>query len=188
MGRLPTRASPWRILPSPSGGTRRILERGVRPLGRRRSPCPTPRPSSSSKTTPPPPAPTPSSSGTGRGFRVLTALTLAGALAFCGTPGLALALVDLGLPDGEGHDLVRRLARCDPPVPSVVITNRDDRRSLMAAVHAGTRGYVLKDEDPAFVLQVVDEALRGEVPLSGRMAGPSWSWYAPSSPSPRRCP
>ena len=125
---------------------------------------------------------------TARGFRVITALTLAAALGFCGTPGLALALVDLGLPDGEGHDLVRRLARCDPPVPAVVITNRDDRRSLMAAVHAGAKGYVLKDEDPAFVLQVVDEALRGEVPLSGRMAGTVLELLRHEQPEPPAVP
>lgn len=58
-----------------------------------------------------------------------------------------LALVDLGLPDGNGLDLIRQLRRRHPDCHIVVATIYDDDANLFAALKNGARGYILKDQD-----------------------------------------
>lgn len=58
-----------------------------------------------------------------------------------------LALVDLGLPDGSGIELIRELRARQPECHGVVATIYDDDRNLFTALKAGARGYILKDQD-----------------------------------------
>lgn len=57
-----------------------------------------------------------------------------------------LALVDYGLPDGDGLTLARQLrAMADPP--QVVLISSDSDRATVAETHrAGASGFFLKDE------------------------------------------
>lgn len=80
------------------------------------------------------------------------------------------ALVDVGLPDGSGHQVVVELAAGSPPTPCLMITVFDDPESLRQAICAGARGYVLKDEEPGFVLSVVRQLLSGGTPVSDQVA------------------
>ena len=57
-----------------------------------------------------------------------------------------LALVDLGLPDGSGVDVVAALRESQPDVQSVVVTIHDDDEHLFPALQAGAFGYVLKEQ------------------------------------------
>ena len=72
--------------------------------------------------------------------RVHDALGLVSALKF------DLALVDLGLPDGSGVDVVAALRETQPEVQSVVVTIHDDDEHLFPALQAGAFGYVLKEQ------------------------------------------
>jgi len=54
-----------------------------------------------------------------------------------------VALVDLGLPDGSGLDVIR-LLRSRPEASGLVLTMHDDRTTILHAVRAGARGYLLK--------------------------------------------
>lgn len=58
-----------------------------------------------------------------------------------------LALVDLGLPDGSGMDVIRSLQGRLHPCYVVVATIYDDDRNLFAALKLGAKGYILKDQD-----------------------------------------
>ena len=82
----------------------------------------------------------------------------------------ALAVVDLGLPDGSGVDLVRRLARDMPTTLCVVATIYDDDAHLFEAIAAGAQGYVLKDEDASRVATLLGRIESGEPPLSPSIA------------------
>lgn len=64
-----------------------------------------------------------------------------------------LALVDLGLPDGSGVDLLRDLRDRSPDTLAIVTTIFDDDEHLFAALAAGANGYLLK-EQPASVIEV----------------------------------
>lgn len=59
-----------------------------------------------------------------------------------------LALIDLGLPDGSGMDVLRHLQKCCPNTLCVVTTVIGDDSHIIAALSAGAQGYLLK-ESPA---------------------------------------
>lgn len=63
-----------------------------------------------------------------------------------------LALVDLGLPDGSGVDLLSELRDSSPDTLAVVTTIFDDDEHLFSALAAGANGYLLK-EQPAGVIE-----------------------------------
>ena len=65
-----------------------------------------------------------------------------------------IVLLDLGLPDGEGTELLRRLRaaipgrRPDPATPVLVMTARDEVASRIEALDLGADDYVTKPFDP----------------------------------------
>lgn len=71
----------------------------------------------------------------------------------CAEP-FELLLLDLGLPDGDGADLLRRLraARAgqlpDPQLPVLVMTARDAVASRITALDLGADDYLVKPFDP----------------------------------------
>lgn len=54
-------------------------------------------------------------------------------------------LVDLGLPDGSGIDVIRECMRLQPACEVMVITMFGDEANMMKAFGAGAKGYLLKD-------------------------------------------
>ena len=59
-------------------------------------------------------------------------------------PGIDVVLADVGLPDGDGIELVARLRRADPALGAVVATGVDDPETAERAVEVGVQGYLLK--------------------------------------------
>ena len=82
-----------------------------------------------------------------------------------------VALVDLGLPDMSGADVVAGLAALARPLPSVVLTVFEDDRSVRSAVRAGARGYLLKDEEPRRIIDALVEVGAGGATMSPRLTG-----------------
>ncbi len=56
-------------------------------------------------------------------------------------------LLDLGLPDGTGLDILRRLREEKKDVPVVIITARDDIATRIAGLDSGADDYVVKPFD-----------------------------------------
>lgn len=81
-----------------------------------------------------------------------------------------LALIDLGLPDGSGVDVVASLRSAQPEVQSVVVTIHDDDDHLFPALQAGAFGYLLKDQDAAVLVEQFRRMSQGEPPLSPAIA------------------
>jgi DNA-binding NarL/FixJ family response regulator len=54
-------------------------------------------------------------------------------------------LVDLGLPDGSGLDVIRQARLAWPDCEIMVVTVFGDKKNILAAITAGALGYVLKD-------------------------------------------
>lgn len=82
----------------------------------------------------------------------------------------ALALIDLGMPDGSGIDIIRELNVRYSTVLRIVTTIYDDDRHLFAAIAAGAQGYLLKDRHPDMMLQYLRRIDCGEPPLSPSIA------------------
>lgn len=85
-------------------------------------------------------------------------------------PSLALALVDLGLPDGSGLDVLRLIKEHEPEARAVVITIYDSDATLFDALSAGASGYILKGEEPFFLVEILKRIENGEPPLSPSIA------------------
>jgi len=73
-----------------------------------------------------------------------------------------LAVLDLGLPDGSGVDLVQQL-RSEGWARIVVLSAADDPYSVRAAFVAGAQGYLLKTASPVVVTDGVRQVLGGGV-------------------------
>jgi two-component system KDP operon response regulator KdpE len=73
-----------------------------------------------------------------------------------------LLLVDLGLPDGNGIDLIRRI-RAWSPVPIIVLSARTMEEQKIAALDAGADDYVTKPFSTPELLARVRAALRRHV-------------------------
>lgn len=74
---------------------------------------------------------------------VRTASTLADALRECAESQPDLVLLDLGLPDGDGADLLRRL-RVVAAAPVIVLSSRRDEDDKVALLDAGADDFVTK--------------------------------------------
>lgn len=108
-----------------------------------------------------------------------TARTAAEALA--STSEADVAVVDLGLPDGDGIELGAALKRTRPGLRVVVLTMAADDRAVIRSLGAGLDGYLLKDSDPEDVLAAIHTAARGALVL-GRGASAAVVAAAASAP------
>jgi DNA-binding NarL/FixJ family response regulator len=89
-----------------------------------------------------------------------------------------LALVDLGLPDGNGVDVVSHLREVQPSALSVVVTIYDDDDHLFPALQAGAFGYLLKEQPQDTLITQLVRMTQGEPPLSPAIARRVLAYFA----------
>lgn len=77
----------------------------------------------------------------------------------------AMALVDLGLPDGNGVELIRWLRARDADLPILVISAWSTEEMILDALRAGATGYVLKERDDIEIALSLKSALKGGAPI-----------------------
>ncbi|MFT4187149.1 MAG: response regulator transcription factor [Aeromicrobium sp.] len=78
------------------------------------------------------------------GFVVRTAADGGAAVAELAAGPVDLVLLDLGLPDVDGHDVLSYLRTWHPSVAVVVLTARTGQRDTLAALEGGAVDYVTK--------------------------------------------
>lgn len=81
-----------------------------------------------------------------------------------------VALMDLGLPDGDGTDLIREATGRTPPMEVMVITVFGDERHVVRAIEAGATGYLLKDAEADSIARSIHDLLAGGSPISTSIA------------------
>jgi DNA-binding NarL/FixJ family response regulator len=86
------------------------------------------------------------------------------------TQRFTLALLDLGLPDGSGVDVITALREKQPEVQSVIVTIHDDDEHLFPALQAGAFGYLLKEQSRELLVEQLQRISQGEPPLSPSIA------------------
>ena len=89
-----------------------------------------------------------------------------------------LALIDLGLPDGSGVDVVSALRDAQPDALPVVVTIHDDDEHLFPALQAGAFGYVLKEQPREHFAEQLKRISAGEPPLSPSIARRVIAYFA----------
>lgn len=95
-----------------------------------------------------------------------TAGTRAQGLAMLQGPPADVMLVDLGLPDGSGIDIIAAAARHWPSCNVMVSTNFGDETHVMRSLEAGAAGYLLKDSSPARTVEEIRSLASGGSPIS----------------------
>ena len=96
--------------------------------------------------------------------RIHDALELVNAMRF------DVALLDLGLPDGSGVEVVQALREKQPETQSVVVTIHEDDDHLFPAMQAGAFGYLLKEQSREQLSEHLQRISQGEPPLSPSIA------------------
>ena len=81
------------------------------------------------------------------------------------TQPISLALVDLGLPDGNGIEIIEKIRSLESNTMILVVSAWSTQESLFSAIKAGATGYVLKERDDAEVLLSIRSILRGGAPI-----------------------
>jgi len=81
-----------------------------------------------------------------------------------------VVLMDLAMPVLDGIEATRRIVASRPETQVVVLTSFSDRLGILGALDAGAVGYLLKDAEPAELLNGIRAAARGEAPLAPKAA------------------
>lgn len=81
-----------------------------------------------------------------------------------------IILVDIGLPDGNGIDLIRQIKQQHPEGAVMVVSGFGDEEHVLNAIEAGATGYILKDDSLAKVGPHILQLIKGESPISPGIA------------------
>lgn len=94
------------------------------------------------------------------GLKVTTAEDLAAARRALGGQSFSFCLTDMRLPDGNGLDLVREIARDHPQLPAAVITAHGRVEDAVTALKIGAFDFVSKPVDLSILRKLVTTALK----------------------------
>jgi DNA-binding NarL/FixJ family response regulator len=104
------------------------------------------------------------------GYRVECAPDAASARDRAQREAFEVCVVDLGLPDDDGVELVRWLLKRAPSVPVLVLTAARAKATVVEAVRVGASGYILKEDMVARLAPAVAEVMAGGCALSAEAA------------------
>jgi DNA-binding NarL/FixJ family response regulator len=113
--------------------------------------------------------------------QVFEAARIHDALALISAERFDVGLIDLGLPDGSGVDVVAALREAQPEAQSVVVTIHDDDDHLFPALQAGAFGYLLKEQPREHFVEQLQRISQGEPPLSPSIARRVIAYFAAQS-------
>ncbi|EDM84926.1 MULTISPECIES: response regulator transcription factor [unclassified Limnobacter] len=77
-----------------------------------------------------------------------------------------VVLVDLGLPDGSGLELIAHIHQHMPGCESMVLTVFGDESHVISSIEAGATGYLTKDTRTADILDRLKQLRAGGSPIS----------------------
>lgn len=93
-------------------------------------------------------------------------------------------LVDLGLPDGSGIELIREVSRRHPATDIMVVSVFGDEEHVLASIEAGATGYILKDSLPEEFVALIAQLRAGGSPISPLIARRLLKHFVPGATPP----
>jgi len=93
------------------------------------------------------------------------------ALTLAGWKNPAVVLLDLGLPDMTGLEVIEHLTLTDQPPAVLVLTGEETEEVQMAAIRRGARGFLCKSQAAAALLPAVRSIAAGDAYFSPRLMG-----------------
>jgi len=79
-------------------------------------------------------------------------------------------LTDLGLPDGDGTDLIKDIYHRGYTTDVMVITVFGDEQHIVSALESGATGYILKDGTSDYISNSIIQLIQGGSPISAPIA------------------
>ena len=79
-------------------------------------------------------------------------------------------LMDIEMPKMNGIEATAICKQYFPEIPIVMLTVFDDDKNIFDAILAGASGYLLKGESPQKILQSLEDAIEGRLPMSPLVA------------------
>ena len=80
-----------------------------------------------------------------------------------------IAVVDIALGAGSGVELIKDIKVRYPRLPALVLSMHDEELYAERSLHAGAKGYVMKQEETAVLLRAIRQVLRGQLYLSEKV-------------------
>ena len=102
-----------------------------------------------------------------QGYRVLEAGTGQGAIDSLAQDGPEVVLLDLGLPDMDGLEVIRRVRTSGFKTPVIVLSSRGNERGKVQALDLGADDYVTKPFGMSELVARIRTALRHRVQAQG---------------------
>ncbi|WP_394792385.1 response regulator [Rhodoferax sp.] len=99
-----------------------------------------------------------------------TAANCRQALLMLDGPPAQVLLIDLGLPDGPGMDIIRAAQRQWPRCLVMVSSVFGDEAHVIQSLEAGASGYLLKDSTPGLLVEEIRNVHAGGSPISPLIA------------------
>src|SRR5919112_4359946 len=87
-------------------------------------------------------------------------------------------LMDFDMPEMDGIEATRKILEARPNTSILMVTMSEDDESVVAAVRAGARGYVLKDAEGEETLRAIRAAAGGEAIFSPTIAQRLANYFA----------
>lgn len=110
------------------------------------------------------------------------AATIADARALLGGPAAHVLVVDLGLPDGSGIEVIGEAHALWPDCAIMVSTTFADEHHVIASIEAGASGYLLKDSPLPAIAEDIRVLHGGGSPISPRIARQVLMRFRPEPP------
>lgn len=97
-----------------------------------------------------------------------------------------VALLDLNMPELDGIVATRDIVRMSPGTGVLVLTMLEDEPTVLAALRAGARGYIVKGSGNAEITRAIRAVAAGETILGRSAAGPVLAALRPALSLPDR--
>ncbi len=77
-----------------------------------------------------------------------------------------LVLLDLRMPGQDGLAVLRQIHHSHPALPVVMLTGSEEERDLFDCLRAGAQGYLLKHNDPEYLISALHQATDGKIAVA----------------------